>query len=229
MIPRGPELWRQILESRMLDLHTAMVCEVVSFDAAAQTANVQPLVKHVIRSTNGPDFQEDYPQLLNVPVVYPRCGKFFVAFPLEVGDFVTVVFNEWSIDRFIEKGTGGHPGDLARHSLAGAVAYPGGPFPKTAPITEDLDGLVIGNDGGAVIRITEAGMISLGATAGTKQPIALADDVKDQLDGIKADLDLIKVHVHPTAAPGPPSVSPGLAGMTYAPATVGSSIAEVEE
>ena len=40
-----------------------------------------------------------------------------------------------------EKGTEVHPVDLSRHSMAGAVAYPGGPYPASAPIAETVDAL----------------------------------------------------------------------------------------
>ena len=49
------------------------------------------------------------------------------AFPLAVGDIVTALFNEWSIDYFRQQGKEVEPIDLRRHNMAAAVALPGGP------------------------------------------------------------------------------------------------------
>ena len=42
MIPRDAELWRTVLDHRLLDVHTALPATVVSYDAAGQTITAQP-------------------------------------------------------------------------------------------------------------------------------------------------------------------------------------------
>jgi hypothetical protein len=183
MIPSGPDLLRRILDSRLQEVHVAIPAQVQSFDAAAQTVSVQPMIKSVI-DYETTELVESYPILQNVPVVYPRCGKYVVAFPLEAGDFVTILFNEWSIDHFLNKGTEVHPISYTRHGLEGAVAMPCGPYPGTKPVTETIDGLVVGYDGGTVLRITSDGIAKLGKSTDAHDFVALAALVKGELDKI---------------------------------------------
>jgi len=194
-IPRGAELLRQVMDSRLLDVHTAMVCEVRAFDAVAQTVDAQPMVRNVIRDHEGGELEESYPLLRNVPVRYPRCGKYIMVFPLVVGDMVTVHFCEWSIDQYIEKGVETHPVDLERHGFSGAIAVPGGPYPASSPVTETIDALLVGVDGGALVKIADDGSITLAATGATSQPIALGDDVKTQLDNLADDINALKTAI----------------------------------
>jgi len=231
----GPELLRQIMESRLLDVHTALPCEVVFFDATAQTITAQPLIKNIIPYPDGTEVEESYPQIQNVPVVYPRSGATVIAFPLAAGDKVTVIFCERSIDRYLDQGLEVHPVDLERHSFAGAVAFPGGPYPAAEPIAETIDGLILGYDGGAVIKIKDDGTLRLGATAGTMQPAALGDDTKAQLDALaQAINDLKTVFSVWVVSPldGGGALKTASEAWAAAPVTVtevGSSKVEIEE
>jgi hypothetical protein len=165
MIPTGAELMRRVLDSRLLDVHTAMPGKVLAWYPTTQTVDVQPQVKHVIEADDGDvSSAESYPRLRGIPVAFPRFGGYMVASPLSVGDFVTVLFHEWSLDRFLSQGLEAHPVDAARHGWAGAVAVPCGPFPQSAPITETLDGLVVGKDGGTCLKVDAAGILHLGDT-----------------------------------------------------------------
>lgn len=238
-IIRDAELWRRIIDSRLLDVHTALPCKVTAFDATAQTVDVQPQIKNVIEVLDEDDVVESYPPILSVPVIYPRTGATLLAFPLEVDDIVTVVFNEWSIDRFQEEGTEKHPVDLGRHSFNGAVAFPGGPYPTSAPISETVDGVLLGYDGGALVRINDDGTMELGTTGAAKQAAALAADTKAEIDALRSTVDSLvtayNAHTHITTA----TVSagaPGVLNPTLSTGTppavvndVGSTKVEVEE
>lgn len=181
---RDAELQRRILDARLLDLHTALPCEVQSFDATAQTIDVKPMVKAAVQARDDSEFEESYPLIRSVPVIYPRSGNYFVAFELAKGDIVTVVFNEWSIDRFRNTGSEGHPIDTQRHGFGGAVAFPGGPYPTNSPISETISGLVVGKDGGTLLRIGSDGIAKLGASADSVEALAIASKVKGELDKI---------------------------------------------
>lgn len=235
--PTGPELLRRVIDARLSDVHTSMPGKVASFDAVAQTVDVQPMIKNVISGPEG-ETEESYPVIRSVPVTYPRSGTFVMAYPLVAGDFVMIHFAEWSIDYFMEKGLEAHPVDLERHAFSGATASPCGPYPSASPIVETIDGLIVGHDGGAVLRIKDDGTIAMGSTAGTKQPAALGDDTKSEINALRttvaAAVNALALHVHPTAATGPPSIAtPGVGGMPVsAPPTVGdvgSSKVSVEE
>jgi hypothetical protein len=59
-----------------------------------------------------------------------------MVWPIAKGDFGMVVFSEASLDQWRDTGEPQVPGDIRRHSLAGAVFYPG-----LVPNTEVIDGL----------------------------------------------------------------------------------------
>lgn len=164
MIPTGAELMRRVLDSRLLDVHVALPGKVLAWYPTTQTVDVQPQIKNVVTDADGGELIESYPALQGIPVAFPRFGGYMVAGPLSVGDFVTVLFHEWSLDAFLGKGAEVHPVDMARHGWAGAVAVPCGPFPQSAPITETLDGLVVGKDGGTCLKVDAAGILHLGDT-----------------------------------------------------------------
>lgn len=240
MVLGQAELWRAVFDSRLLDVHTAMPCEVVAFDAALQTIDAQPMIKHVTRPPEGEEIVESYPRLRDIPVLYPRAGGFIIAYPLAAGDMVTVLFNEWSLDSFRSKGRETHPVQFNRHAFSGAVALPIGPYKADDTIAETIDGLVVGHDGGAVVRIKTDGTVEIGATGSTMQPIALGDDVKSELDALKSTLDNLVTaynsHIHITTATVGAGAVPGIIAPTTSAGTphgtvgaVGSSIAEVEE
>ena len=88
------------LEAHSMDLHTALPGRVVSYDAATQTAVCQPGIQVIFRAT-GP---VDLPQLVDVPVYFPRGGGFVLTFPVRVGDECLLVFAERAIDVWWQKG-----------------------------------------------------------------------------------------------------------------------------
>jgi hypothetical protein len=201
-IARDAQLWRKILDARLAEVHTAIPGKVTAFDSETQTVDVQPMIKHVVETRDGGEIEESYPELYNVPVMYPRGGTYFVAFPLVVGDFVTLLFNEWSIDRFRDAGTEQHPVDTQRHAFSGAVALPCGPFPTSAPIGETVEGLILGKDGGALVRIGSDGIVQFGASAATMAFLAMAQATESRLGALESAM---ASHMHPTAGTGAPS------------------------
>lgn len=232
MPPRGADLWRFILDHRLLDVHTCMPGKVVSFDATAQTIKAQPLIKHAIQGVDGSETVESYPELRDVPILYPRAGGYVIAWPLSVDDPVLLMFAEWPISNYREKGIEDHPIDSRRHGLSGVMALPVGPYKAADTISETIDALMIGYDGGAVVRIADDGTIRIGATGSTVQAVALADDVKTEIDALRTTVaDLVtayNAHVHTlTGCLGGAHASS--AGAPSAVNDVGSSKVEAEE
>lgn len=239
MIVTEGEALQRVIESMLLDVHTALPCRVEAYDPETQSADLQPMLKNVLKDPDGTELEESYPVLPGVPVVFPRAGGFFVSMPLEEGDFVLAIFSEWSVDTFLEKGRETHPTSLSRHTLNGAVCVPG-LFPRPEALSEDISAdLLVGYDGGTLLRIKSDGTLEMGATGGTFQKVALAADVKAELDGIKAQLDTIAsaaatnaTHVHVCASPGSPSAPPTVwsgPANSYTASEVGSSKVYAEE
>lgn len=197
------DTWRKVFDQVLADCHVAMTAKVEAFDAVKQTIDAQPMVKEVVRARDDSELETSYPLLRNIPVIYPRSGAYFMAFPLEVGDFVTILFQDWSLDRFRDSGTEVHPGDVSNHSLAGAVAIPGGVYPTASPIVDTIDGLIVGKDEDVLIKLT-AGLIEMGASADTLDFVALAADTLSRLQDI---VTAFNSHTHPTGTgpSGPPA------------------------
>ncbi len=153
----------EVLDSRMAQVHTAIPCRVEKYYSDAQTVDCKPMVKQVGVDETGALFSKSYPILPRVPVAHPRGGGFFVHFPIAKGDFVFVIFCEASIDQWRAKdGRETHPGDIRRHSLGNAVAYPG-LYPTSAKLTShNTTDMVIGEEGGLTINIEPGGKIRLG-------------------------------------------------------------------
>ena len=91
-------------------LHCALPGKVVSYDAAKQTAEVQPAVKMGSMA---------FPVLLDVPVFMP------VPFEVHAGDACLVVFADIDIDAWFDTGEASVPRSARRHSLSDGFAFIG--------------------------------------------------------------------------------------------------------
>jgi len=169
-VPSLAELLKQAIENRLLDVHTALIGRVEKYDASTQLADIQPTLK-------------DLPLLVDVPVLFPRAGGFFISFPIQIGDFIQVIFNETSIDDFLTE-SASKIDSASRFNLQGAVAIPG-IYPLSKAITEaHKANLVIGKDNGPQLHIEED-KIRLGSEKADKA-LAIASLVKDELEKIKS-------------------------------------------
>jgi len=144
--PDLAEVLRASLDARLQELHTALPAKVEKFDADTQKVDAKPLLKRNVQLDDGTELVEELPVITDVPVVFPRSGKFFFTFPIEKGDHVLLVFNERSIDDFMElAGDDTDPADFRMHHLADAVAFPGF-FPTASKLAGfDKEAAVIGN------------------------------------------------------------------------------------
>ena len=91
--PSLAQLLKHAIEGRLLDVHTAIIAKVESYDAAKQLVNVAPVLKRSIENMRGEWIAEQLPVLCDVPVLFPRAGGFFISFPIQPGDFVQLIFN----------------------------------------------------------------------------------------------------------------------------------------
>jgi hypothetical protein len=189
--PTRAALWRQILDMRLRDVHTSLPGKVVAVDPTGHTVDVQPQIKHVVE---GPDEEavESYPTLLGVPVGFMRAGGFYCAIMPAIGDFVTLICHDTSLGNFLATGIESDPLDYRSHSLAGAVAYPMGPHPFAFPITETLNGLQIGHDGGMRLHIKADGTAELSSSTGSSDFVALETLAKAELQALVDSINDLK-------------------------------------
>lgn len=196
------DLFERFRVSMAEEIHTAVPGRVESYDAAAQVADVTPLVRRSVPRADGTRASEAMPTVRAVPIIWPRAGSWFVHMPLSAGDTVLLVMCERDPARWRVTGELSDPIDRRSHHLAHAVAIPG-VYPRTKPLsgraTPD-DAMVLGYDGDStgIIRIYADGTIDLGSSATAL--VALSTLVDARISAIVAAHNL---HTHPVpAGPG---------------------------
>lgn len=188
--PTLAQLLKAAIENRLLDIHTALVAKVESYDAAKQQVNVAPILKRCIKNLDGEITYEQFPVLCDVPVLFPRAGGFFISFPIQPGDFVQLIFNEVGIDDWLNDEVPA-AAFIERFTLQGAVAVPG-VFPESRPLNgAHSENFVAGKDNGVQLHI-DSEKIRLGS-AQAKEALALASKVEAELKKIASAFN---AHVH---------------------------------
>lgn len=125
MRPTDAEIIRRALESRLADLWTAIPGKVVKYDSTTRTADVLPVVRRPIATSEDELKHEDLPIIPNVPVLFPSGGGASITWPIVPGDFVQLLIQTLSPQQWRQSGETSDPGDLRLHSLGNAVCVPG--------------------------------------------------------------------------------------------------------
>src|SRR5688572_26158821 len=123
------------IHCELAQLHTGLPAKVVSFDAAKQTADVQPLLQRVILDENEEPMVISLPEIPSRPVIFPSFGPWSITSSLLPDEIVFLTVIERSIDDWLEAppGTLVEPRSARRHDLSDVVVLPG--FrPRTNPI-----------------------------------------------------------------------------------------------
>jgi hypothetical protein len=176
-----------VLDARQAEIWTAIPGVVVSYDAASQTAAIQPAIKNAQLDPDGDPIVEQLPQIPNVPVLFPRAGDFSLTFPVLAGDTVLLVFQSRSADRWRNDGQSDRqPSTYRMHDMSDAVAFVGY-YPATFPLTAaqaPTNRLRLGNSSGADTSVNvSATEVKLGDNAATSF-VALAAYVDARLQAI---------------------------------------------
>lgn len=138
-------------------LRVAMPAIVKSFDGR-QTVTVQPAL-----STQDADGSEmAITPLVDVPVQFPRGGKFALTFPIEAGDEGLLVISDRCIDGWFSSGATGVPPDYRMHDLSDAFFIPGVSSLKRVINDFRLDAIVMRQlDGPGYVSIDKSGNIDI--------------------------------------------------------------------
>ena len=99
----------------LASMHCALPGTVVSFDAEAQTAVIQPAVSRDVSGSH----TLSLPLLRDVPVFMP------VSFEVNEGDACLVIFADCDIDGWFESGEAEEPESPRMHSLSDGFAFVG--------------------------------------------------------------------------------------------------------
>jgi hypothetical protein len=115
------EAIRQIVDSYMQSVHTAIPAVITSYDSKKQSAQIRPLINQTY--FNGKSIA--LPIIVNVPIIFPHnkiCG---LKFPLKVGDTVLAIFSESCLERWLSSDSGAvDMGYNRRFDLSDAIAIP---------------------------------------------------------------------------------------------------------
>lgn len=170
------------------DVHTSFPGRIQSYDAAKQTADIQPLIRHAVKQADDSFEYEELPVLPCVPVIFPRVGEWFIGFRISEGDTVLVVCCESAIGHWrVGDGAIQFPGDIRRHHLSHAVAIPGLFVRDRALVhapAEDGPGIVLGRDSDDGMRVSFKDDDSLEVTKGSDIRIKISSDgIEIRTDG----------------------------------------------
>ena len=124
------ELLAEVIDSRVHMINTMIPGIVESFNERDMTVDVVLCIKRV----NDQGIEEEYPKLIDVPVLYPRSANFGLYFPLKKGDGVELRFSQRDVSQYLSTGSSVKPATSRRFNLSDAVASPG-LFPLSSKMT----------------------------------------------------------------------------------------------
>lgn len=157
-------LIEKAMRAQMSGLETGLPAVVLDYDAASQTARVQPTPKRYFRGGQS----EVLPALAGVPVMFPAGAGFAMSWPLKKGDPVWLAFSGRPFDAWLTTGRAdAEEPTRRRFSVLDCVAFAQGPHPSTSPLQSAHPyKMVFGEDapGGANIRIGD-GKIEFGTAS----------------------------------------------------------------
>lgn len=104
----------------MYSLNCHQVGEIVSFNPATQTAEVQIKMQRTVKGEI-----KDYPVLIDCPCIVLGGGEGRITFPISAGDSCLVIFNDKDIDNWYAGGQKMPPRSQRLHSFSDAFALVG--------------------------------------------------------------------------------------------------------
>jgi hypothetical protein len=213
--PRMEEIVFAAIDRKLRGVHTAAPGKIVAYDSASQTATVQLTVEIEVRE----GAYEPVPPLLEVPVIQPLTGGFYLHLPPSPGDGVVVHFFESDPSAWLLKGSTEPPALARRHGFY-PVAVLGAP-PLGAELTAaqaPATAAVLAAKSGTAVSV-ESAAVRLGAIAAT-DPVALATALDAWLTSVVTWLD---AHTHAvTTAPG--TTAPPVPSAPTAPTTAATKV-----
>lgn len=181
----------KIISTFMNDIKIALPCEITKL--SGMYAEVKPVIFDNV----------DFPVIPDVPICFFGSSSSNLKFKSSVGDIVTVFFTQMDLGNFLARGKTGQVLSKEKFNLTSAFALPFNIHSKTdSQQLPTLDFEFVGN-------------VKIGGNLEVTGDIKSDGDI--EADNIQASGDIeasgdiktllvnLGTHVHPTAAPGPPS------------------------
>lgn len=219
------ELHRAFIEEREIDVHTALIARVDSYDASAGTVGLTIMQNRMVPDGDGGWVSDPLPAVSDVPVQWVSAGGFAITLDLAVGDTGALICCERSLATWRATGTQCDPGDLGLHTLDGAFFVPGiwpdkSVIKNAAPSGEMRMGHQTNGSGRIHIKASE---IALGAAA--SDFVAMAAKTLARLSAIVTGHN---AHTHPYTNGITPATTSAPTTPLTAPAAVASTNAKAE-
>lgn len=184
-------------------LRVAMPGIIQSFDPDAVTAVVQPAIRYIERDNDGNKLTNDYPLLVDVPVVFPRGGGCTLTFPVKAGDECLVIFADRCIDFWWQSGGIQEPVDERMHDLSDAfcIVGPQSQAKKIGGISTTAAQLRT-DDGSAIIELAAGGAVTITSPQITiNGPLQVNGEITSTGDQLAGGISQIG-HTHGGVEPG---------------------------
>lgn len=118
-----------LITNKIREIDTASIGIIEKFDPVTQTATIQIAIDRVIQTETADSIiieTESNPLLVNVPVMFPGGGDWFLTFPVKKGDECLLIASQRSIDNWKSNGGVQEPSNVRRYlSIKDAVAIVG--------------------------------------------------------------------------------------------------------
>lgn len=118
-IPRLETTILSCVKNIQKNINTCFPGEILSFNIENQTAVVRPLF---MRKIDGQAVAIN--DLHDVPVRFFKTNRCSISLPIEVGDYVMLLFSQRSLDIWLTKGGQVDPDDPRMHNMNDAIALP---------------------------------------------------------------------------------------------------------
>jgi len=200
----SPGYWEFVdlaVDRFMCEVHTCAPGTVVSYDAAKQTATIQPSFQRVYDG----QAPMTYPKIYNVPVIFPRTANAWIRVPVAAGDNVMLHFSERSLDKWLTQGGGiMDPGMPHKFQETDAIATPG-LYPQSGAFTpKGADTSIEVTNGLGWLEVTQDGKFKLSNGSG---------DLLTTIQAISTDLKALVLDL--AAFTAPPGGGPLIPNVTY--------------
>lgn len=140
-----------MMDGRQASMWTCLPGIITKVDRSEYTCQVQPAIQGVITDEDGNQQYVELPELLDVPIVFPRAGGVIITLPLAVDDEVLVVISSRCIDSWWQSGGIQKPMELRMHDLSDGFAIPGPCSQVMTPGTDFSNSRIeVRNDAGTV-------------------------------------------------------------------------------
>jgi hypothetical protein len=199
-----------VLSDRLENVEVALPGKIERYFPAEQRAHVKPLVHFVSTDGDGiAKYTKPLPVITGVPVVFFCAGDYSVTAPVNVGDFVMLVFQSQSIDEWLfSDGRDTDPKDPRRHNINDAICIPGlRPFTKALPSAQ-LPHLSLGKEGGLRIHVKQ-NEVCLGEE-NPSELVAIASRVEAAINSLTEKFNMHVHNVTAVATPTGPAIAPPL-------------------